>query len=82
MPRQERADFSDCFHVSIAWALEKPSQKMLAQTQSLNEDSVMSKRLAELRLGFDSVKVKIGNVVHDLPLPTKAEEGKGLIGTL
>ncbi|KAJ5765290.1 hypothetical protein N7520_004849 [Penicillium odoratum] len=49
-------DFSDCFHISLAWTLNEPSQE--------DKDRVSAtdlKPLQHLKIQFDGVKVKIGN---------------------
>ncbi|KAJ5538990.1 hypothetical protein N7513_007322 [Penicillium frequentans] len=58
-------DFSDYFHISLAWALKEPNteEKDRVATSDL-------KPLQDLRVRFDSVKVKIGNNVSSIPLPT------------
>lgn len=58
-------DFSDCFHISLAWALKEPNEE--------EKDRVATTDLTplqDLRVRFDSVKVKIGNNVASIPLPT------------
>ncbi|KAJ5953590.1 hypothetical protein N7454_000486 [Penicillium verhagenii] len=63
----ESKDFSECFHISLAWALKEPSQE--------DKDLVAAtdlKSLQSLRVWFDSVKIKIGNNVSSILLPTDA----------
>ena len=58
-------DFSDYFHISLAWTLREPNKE--------EKDRVAAsdlKPLQDLRVRFDSVKVKIGNNVASIPLPT------------
>ena len=52
-------DLSSCFHISIAWTLDKPSAPM---QQSL-EDLVKDKDEFHLKLDVDAIKTKIGNTV-------------------
>ncbi|KAI2786063.1 hypothetical protein POX_h09829 [Penicillium oxalicum] len=59
-------DYSNCFHISIAWSLTEPS-------------GIEKERLANLDLGavkdvkvkFDCVKIKIGNYVENVELATE-----------
>jgi hypothetical protein len=77
-------DVSDKYHVSIGWILEKPNTERVERLRSLNKSEVdgsSGSGVRGMRVQFDSVKIKIGNTVTDVPLPTKAEEGRGLIGT-
>ncbi|KAI9714230.1 MAG: hypothetical protein M1812_006451 [Candelaria pacifica] len=74
------ADCSSHFHVSIAWTLEAPSEHLLELTQSPSVMSTLNKEKQALVVEFDSVKLKIGNAVTAISLPTRVEEGKGLIG--
>lgn len=57
-------DRSDCFHFSIAWTLQDPrrggsDENMVELTELTSKD---------MEISFDVVKVKIGNVVHVIPL--------------
>ncbi|KAJ6096975.1 hypothetical protein N7486_007721 [Penicillium sp. IBT 16267x] len=58
-------DFSDYFHISLAWALKEPSQEEKNRVAATD-----LKPLQDLWVRFDSVKVKIGNNVASIPLPT------------
>ena len=60
------------FHISIAWTLEAPSESMLAKVE-------------ETATGFDpfkveisSVKVKMGNGIHVVPLTEARESCSGI----
>lgn len=77
---EEAGGASNHFHVSIGWTLEKPSSELLAQTRSINEEKAIAKGIGEMCIRFDSVKLKVGNTVKDMVLPTKVQESKGLIG--
>jgi hypothetical protein len=61
---QDIPDCSDSFHVSLAWSLSNPLENGYNQTMTTDE----LKRLSVL---FDSVKVKIGNILTSIPLFTK-----------
>ncbi|KAL5336720.1 U6 snRNA phosphodiesterase Usb1 [Aspergillus crustosus] len=56
-------DYSECFHVSIAWSLAEPSAADKERMRSLDPQ-----KLDALSIRFDCVKVKIGNNVSSLPL--------------
>ncbi|KAI9689672.1 MAG: poly(U)-specific 3'-to-5' RNA exonuclease [Bogoriella megaspora] len=65
------------FHVSIAWSLEAPAANLYSTEDSLYLNELM-KEVGEWRIVFRSVKVKIGSVIHDVPLnPRTAIEKKG-----
>ncbi len=51
----------------------------MSELNKINESKAMTD-LRALRIRFDSVKLKIGNAVKDLPLPVRVVEGRGLIG--
>lgn len=68
-------DYSQCFHISLAWALTEPS--------SDDKKRVASIDLQELRgfnIRFDCVKAKIGNNVSSIPLPSGIFDQKGIGG--
>lgn len=59
-----RVDYSDCFHISLAWRLDEPGVR--------DEERVARIDLAAVRdlyVRFDSVKAKIGNHVENIFLP-------------
>jgi hypothetical protein len=60
----EYKDFSDRFHISLAWSLTAPS--IDDQTRISGID--LTPLEESLDIVFSSVKVKIGNVVKSLPL--------------
>lgn len=68
-------DLSSHFHISIGWTLEPPSTALAERTRSTRLGEIMA-----LRIPVNVVKVKIGNAVTLISLPTKVEEGRGLIG--
>lgn len=63
LPSDSSEDRSSAFHISIAWTLQTPTVRALesvaAQVNGSLRDTVIT---------FSSVKVKIGNVVSDVPL--------------
>ena len=68
-------DCSECFHISIAWSLTKPSDE---ENERLAEIGLGS--LRDLKIHFDNVKTKIGNNVRKLKLSTKTLETRGFGG--
>jgi hypothetical protein len=71
-------DASDAFHVSIAWALEAPSQKLVELTNSRMSDKFEEFKQTQVKI--DEIKSKVGNVVSSMPLRKSVVEGKGLFG--
>ncbi|KAJ5124529.1 uncharacterized protein N7515_008354 [Penicillium bovifimosum] len=59
-------DFSECFHISLAWSLSEPSAKDRERIDAINLGA-----LREKRVGFDVVRVKIGNTRTYIPLNTR-----------
>ena len=57
-------DRSSSFHISIAWALHKPGISK-EEAESMPVDLFVP----SIKTSFKEVKVKIGNVVTDIPLP-------------
>lgn len=66
---------SSHFHISIGWALEPPSTDLVERTRSASLGEIV-----ELHIPVNAVKLKIGNTITLVSLPTKVEEGSGLIG--
>jgi len=63
-PERKAEDSSSAFHISIAWTLQEPSEDERATVQSV----ILPSELAEKDIRFDTVKLKIGNVVNDITL--------------
>jgi hypothetical protein len=61
---RQHADYSDCFHISIAWSLSGPDEGEAERVAAID-----LKSLQGLEVRFDSVKAKIGNHVESIPLP-------------
>jgi len=59
-----RADYSDCFHISIAWSLTGPCDEDAERVAAIDLEPLQG-----LEVRFDSVKAKIGNHVESIPLP-------------
>ncbi|KAL4802977.1 U6 snRNA phosphodiesterase Usb1 [Aspergillus unguis] len=60
---ESTGDFSECFHISIAWSLSEPTVEEKEKMKSLD-----LQRLSALEIRFDCVKAKIGNNVSSIPL--------------
>ena len=63
--RQDATVPADCtrkFHFSLAWQLEEPSKASIESTNALES-------VKRLSISCDLVKIKIGNTIHDIPLP-------------
>lgn len=69
------ADYSDYFHISIAWSLTEPSQEDKQRVASVELGKVK-----EIEVPFNSVKLKIGNSVHNLELPIRVLDEGGFCG--
>lgn len=68
-------DFSNCFHISIAWSLTEPSVDDNKQVATIDIQD-----LNDLRVRFDCVKTKIGNNISSIPLPSGIVDQKGIGG--
>ena len=67
-------DYSQYFHVSIAWNLTEPSTEWTTSVQDVHT----SKYIQSPDSGFEAVKVKVGNTVHSIALASKRPGlGKG-----
>ncbi|KAK5199190.1 poly(U)-specific 3'-to-5' RNA exonuclease [Exophiala xenobiotica] len=62
------AELSDAFHISIAWTLKEPDKQTREQLLNLDKDYLKS-----LMMSFSGLKLKMGNVVIDIPF-TKCRE--------
>ncbi|KAI9806916.1 MAG: poly(U)-specific 3'-to-5' RNA exonuclease [Piccolia ochrophora] len=72
-------DASDKFHVSIGWSLEKPTADLVAIISSQKLFTLMKPVTQEVQVDFQSIKLKMGNAVTNLPFSTQVEESRGLI---
>lgn len=71
-------DFSDAFHISIAWTLNAPTQELLELTKTVARDQMTA--LDGVEVEIKEIKSKVGNVVTGIPLPRTVSVGKGLFG--
>lgn len=67
-PHAKSNDKDDFFHMSTAWTLQEPSTQAIEAVQQ-----AMSARLKQTTVSFSTVKLKVGNAVHDVALPAAAE---------
>lgn len=69
-----RLDMSAHFHLSIGWSLIGPSEDA---EQALGE--ARDDELQQLRIGVESIKVKVGNSITAIPLASKVEYASGIL---
>ncbi|KAH0539089.1 hypothetical protein FGG08_004327 [Glutinoglossum americanum] len=77
---EAQLDCSSHIHVSLGWSLEEPSLEMENRTKSTAILAIVKTLTTELVVQFETVKVKVGNAINVVPLPTKVKGGTGLIG--
>jgi hypothetical protein len=61
-------DRTDAFHISIAWQLAAPTLKHKVVIAHPGIEKLKKVVQVERTLGFEVVKLKIGNMVKDIPL--------------
>jgi hypothetical protein len=71
-------DYSDYFHVSIAWNLVEPAPPSIEVAHSMD----VSESVRSLRIPFNTVKARIGNTVHNIHLDKapSSVKGPGILG--
>lgn len=76
---EEGEGVDGAFHVSIAWSFAEPTEEIRARTAAVfaREEKRQKGVLGEIRIPVDSVKMKIGNLVTDIPLAERAGKGTG-----
>lgn len=57
----DKEDHDSNFHISIGWTLQTPRDNTFESQAAIHV-------LMQDRIAFDTVKLKIGNAVHDIPL--------------
>ena len=67
------ADCTSKFHLSIAWQLGEPVRKTSEIADTIESAEFLS-------ISCNCLKVKIGNAVHDIPLPERTSSQQGLGG--
>lgn len=76
------ADKLDGFHVSLAWSLKKPSDETMQKMENaIMGEECCGKKIITLKgrpqrmaMDVETIKVKIGNVVHAVELNKKERE--------
>lgn len=73
------------FHVSVAWSFAEPTEEIRARTAAVFASEIKRQKsvLEGIKIPVDSIKLKIGNAVTDIPLAhkgTKGSSGRGLFG--
>lgn len=71
----ELQDFSNSFHVSVAWTLEAPTCDVLEFTKTITNGN--TKDINKLYAKFENLKIKMGNTLISIPLPITMLESKG-----
>lgn len=65
----EVPDRSDCFHISVAWTLQDPGGTGNGGSSGMDRANLDRKGM---EITFHAVKVKLGNLVHEIPLAQSA----------
>ncbi|CAK7237975.1 poly(U)-specific 3'-to-5' RNA exonuclease [Sporothrix eucalyptigena] len=74
---------ASAFHVSVAWTLAADTESWAADTQQVYKEWLQGAEDKEpLTIPVDSIKVKIGNVVTDLPLRKASVSGPNAVSTI
>lgn len=74
-------DRGDCFHFSIAWTLESPSQfGNERESGGVNIQANSLKGMLNMEAAINAVKLKVGNSITSLPLSQPKEQGGGRKG--
>ena len=69
-----RADMTSYFHISIGWSLKRPLRETEEKLDNLDHVHSIGQGIS-----IDSLKVKIGNTVTTMALPTKADAHKAFL---
>ncbi|KAF2259090.1 hypothetical protein CC78DRAFT_476349 [Lojkania enalia] len=75
----DSAEFTDRFHVSIAWNLVEPAPEWLALVRDISVGDYIKRP----QVPFDAVKAKVGNTIHNIELAPKKispRKGGGILG--
>jgi hypothetical protein len=73
---RQKHDYSEYFHVSIAWNLTEPDTEWTDLVRTI----ATSKYIQSPEAAFDAAKVRIGNVVHSITLPARRSRKVGVLG--
>jgi hypothetical protein len=72
-------DRTEDFHISIAWNLEEPDPAWVALLKHID----VNKHIQAPEAPFDTIKAKVGNVVHSIDLGARkgnSRRGAGILG--
>ncbi|OAL55925.1 hypothetical protein IQ07DRAFT_557802 [Pyrenochaeta sp. DS3sAY3a] len=61
---EDHTDRSEYFHISIAWNLTEPNPDWISKVQDID----VNKHISSPQASIDSVKARVGNIVHNIPL--------------
>jgi U6 snRNA phosphodiesterase len=75
LPTAAPTDCSSHFHISIAWRLGEPTSETKGKAKDMG-----SKELEDFCISFNNMKVKIGNAVYSMSLPSGTMDEKGFGG--
>ncbi|KAK4105685.1 hypothetical protein N658DRAFT_492168 [Parathielavia hyrcaniae] len=75
----------EAFHVSIAWSFAEPTEELVKATEQVFGSCSAGKKMRELCIPVEGVKVKVGNAITHVALPHRgsraSEKGaKNLLG--
>jgi hypothetical protein len=73
---RQKQDFSECFHISIAWNLTEPDTEWTTLVRTIDA----RKYIQAPEAAFDAVKVRIGNAVQTITLPARRLGKRGVLG--
>lgn len=74
------SDHSDAFHFSIAWNLDGSTLDFEQLKSSDKVISMMEQDIKPIHVHFDSIKLKIGNVVTSIPLGKQPGQSSSILG--
>jgi hypothetical protein len=74
--KPQKLDYSEYFHVSIAWNLAEPDAEWTTLVRTIDT----SKYIQSPEAALDAVKVRIGNAVQSITLPTRRSVQGGVLG--
>jgi hypothetical protein len=64
----EKRQVGGAFHVSIAWSFAEPTEDLVRATEEVFQGAEATRRMREVQVPVEGVKVKIGNVVTHVGL--------------
>lgn len=70
-------EVGDAFHVSIAWSFAETTEELKRVTERVFGETGVRRRIEEVEIPVEGVKVKIGNVVTHVALPQPGLRASG-----